>query len=1101
MFTGTITTVAGPGLPVNGAQATTQPIDFPTAAVPDDSGGFYIVSNTQNKIYRVSADGTLTIVAGTGDYDFSGDGGPATFARLASPNGVTLDAAGNLYIADTDNNRIRKITPGGIISTFAGGGPPNSSGDGGPASSASVIRPYGVFADVSGNVFIAESGRIRRVSPDGTILTTSGGVFSPYGVVADGSGNVYFAVSTGHTIRKISPQGILTIVAGNGTPGFSGDGGPATAAQLNFPQSVAIDGAGNLLIADTENCRIRKVTPDGVISTVVGTGEFAFGGDGGPAVSARINQPHGVAADSSGNIFVPDYFNHRIRKVTPAGSISTVAGNGTYGFSGDGGPAAGARIFQEDIAVDAAGNLLIADRGNFRVRQVTPAGIISTIAGTGIPGFSGDGGPAVAARVSTAYGIAVDAAGNIFVADYGGARVRKINPAGIISTVAGTGVPGFSGDGGPATSARLNNPAGVAVDSTGNLFIADALNNRVRKVTPDGTVSTVAGNGIAGFSGDGGPAVLAQLNFRGGIAVDAAGALYFTDTLNNRVRKVTPDGIISTLAGNGTAGFSGDGGPALSAQLYQPLGLAVDTLGNLFIADFVNARIRMVTPDGIITSVAGTGPIGYSGDGGPAVAAQLNRPGSLALDATGSLFISDVFNYRVRKLTFKEQSDFVISDRGGLSVRSSGTLSATAVGYAAIEPGGRSAPAGLAIFGFRKNNVLVSEAGVPASPRIRTGRSYAEISTTANTGLAIANPNNEPAIVSFYFTNADGNLATDSTTIQPNAQIAKFLNEPPFNGPLPWSGTFTFTSSVPVAVTALYGFTNERGEFLITTLPIVDLDATPSTTPVIFPHFAAGAGWTTDLVIVNPSAARISGNVLFRGGTGSPVYDPLPYSVPPAGAVKITLGPVSQGAMTGSVRLVPNPNSVSPAGVAIFSFRKDSITVAQAGVPAAAAGTAFRLYAEGSASIQAGLAVSNESNVTASVSFELTRLDGSSTGLTGTVPLAAGSQAALYLSQIPGFALLPTTFQGILRVSSVAPISVVALRQHTNERGDPIITTVPPINESVPPPAGPLFFPHIVDSGGYTTQFVLFSGQPGSSPSGTLELFSYSGGALNLTFR
>jgi uncharacterized protein (TIGR03437 family) len=336
---------------------------------------------------------------------------------------------------------------------------------------------------------------------------------------------------------------VITTVAGNGTLGYSGDGGPATSAEFDNPQSVAVDSGGNLFIGDIWNNRIRKVTPAGTISTVAGNGTLGYSGDGGPATSAELQYPQSVAVDSGGNLFIADLYNYRIRKVTPAGTISTVAGNGTAGFSGDGGPATSAALsFPKSVAVDGAGNLFVADQFNNRVRKVTPAGTISTVAGNGTAGFSGDGGPAISAELNNPTGVAVDGAGNLFIADYYNNRVRKVTPAGIISSVAGSGTAGFSGDGGPATSAELYDPLGVAVDGTGNLFIADFWNSRIREVTLAGTISTVAGNGTAGFSGDGGPATSAELRYPSDVAVDGAGNLFIADENNNRIRKLTPPG-------------------------------------------------------------------------------------------------------------------------------------------------------------------------------------------------------------------------------------------------------------------------------------------------------------------------------------------------------------------------------------------------------------------------------------------------------------------------------------------------------------------------------------------------------------------------------
>jgi len=343
------------------------------------------------------------------------------------------------------------------------------------------------------------------------------------------------------------------------------------------------------------------------------------------------------------------------------GIITTVAGGGTsVNGLGDGGPATSAFVIATAVAVDAHGNLFIADFEN-RIRKVS-SGVITTVAGSGMfgmPGFSGDGGPATSASLYSPTSVAVDASGNLFIADNKNERIRKVTASGIITTVAGSGPTcatppcgGLSGDGGPATSAQLNNPFSVAVDASGNLFIADVGNNLIRKVSASGIITTVAGSGSYGFSGDGGPATSASLNTPYGVAVDASGNLLISDTGNNRIRKVLASGIITTVAGNGTAGVTGDGGPAISAELKGPGGIAADAFGNLFIADNpygVTNRIREVSASGVITTVAGNGTAGFSGDGGPAISAELDQPYNLAVDASGNLFIAD--NSRIRKVS------------------------------------------------------------------------------------------------------------------------------------------------------------------------------------------------------------------------------------------------------------------------------------------------------------------------------------------------------------------------------------------------------------------------------------------------------------------
>jgi sugar lactone lactonase YvrE len=344
----------------------------------------------------------------------------------------------------------------------------------------------------------------------------------------------------------------LLTVAGTGKVGFSGDGGPATQARLNTPAGLAADRLGNLFIADGFNNRVRKVSPDGTISTVAGGGHPADHlGDGGPATAASLNAPFGLAVDAEGTLFVGDIFNSRIRRVSPGGTITTVAGNGKAGYSGDGGPATEASLNGANtMAVDATGNLFFTDFGNQAVRRVSPAGMITTVAGNGKYGDSGDGGPATDARFKTLSGVAVDATGNVFISDWLTERVRRVSPDGIITTVVGGGTPADGlGDGDLATKARLKLPRGLAVDPGGNLFVSDNGHFRVRRVGPDGIIITVAGSGLRGFSGDGGPATEAHLNAPINLAIDRSGDLFIGDSWqqvpddnntlgNNRIREV-----------------------------------------------------------------------------------------------------------------------------------------------------------------------------------------------------------------------------------------------------------------------------------------------------------------------------------------------------------------------------------------------------------------------------------------------------------------------------------------------------------------------------------------------------------------------------------
>ncbi len=669
---GTITTVAGPGdFGGDGGAAVAAWLRNPFGVAVDGSGNLYIADWSNQRIRKVDADGSISTVAGDGTEGYSGDGGAATAAQLSGPSGVAVDGSGNLYIADSGNQRIRKVDADGAITTVAGDGTEGYSGDGGAATAARLADPSGVAVDGSGNLYIADRSnrRIRKVDVDGAITTVAGDgtkgysgdggaataaqLSGPSGVAVDGSGNLYIADWSNQRIRKVDADGVITTVAGDGTYGFGGDGGAATAAQLSSPSGVAVDGSGNLYIADRSNRRIRKVDADGVITTVAGDGTYGFGGDGGAATAARLRNPTGVAVDGSGNLYIADSFNHRIRKVDAATeNISTAAGASSGGA--DGGPAIQARLTQPlGAAVDGSGNLYIADSFNQRIRKVDADGVITTVAGDGTYGYSGDGGAAAAAQLDFPQGVAVDGSGNLYIADSFNQRIRKVDADGAITTVAGDGTYGFGGDGGAATAAQLGSPYGVAVDGSGNLYIADSFNHRIRKVDTGGAITTVAGDGTEGYSGDGGAAAAAQLNFPQGVAVDGSGNLYIADQGNRRIRKVDADGAITTVAGTGSSGFGGDGGAATAAQLREPRSVAVDSAGNLYIADSFNNRIRKVdAATDRISTVAGDGTYGYGGDGGAATAAKLRFPQGVAVDGSGNLYIADQNNNRIRKVDF-----------------------------------------------------------------------------------------------------------------------------------------------------------------------------------------------------------------------------------------------------------------------------------------------------------------------------------------------------------------------------------------------------------------------------------------------------------------
>lgn len=368
-------------------------------------------------------------------------------------------------------------------------------------------------------------------------------------------------------------QSTVSTVAGSGAIGFSGDGGPATAASFNRSVNVHLDALGNLYVADENNHRIRRIDPRGVITTFAGNGAAGFSGDNGPAAAASLNGPTGVCSDAQGNVYVNDNLNRRIRRVDRSGVITTFAGNGGQGWSGEGGPAAAATLtLPIRCAVDAQGTLFFVDQGAHRVARID-GGVLNRIARTGARGFSGDGGPAASAVLDNPTALAVDYAGNVFFSDQFNHRIRRIAPGGTITTIAGTGAQGFSGDNGPATAAQVNFPGAMATDQSGNLYFTDGPNQRTRRISRAGVIATIAGNGIAGFSGDGGPATAASFNGAFGITLDASGNLYVADTLNNRIRR------ISGIGPGSAPTFSTEG--TVNAASFRP-GLAPGSLATIF---------------------------------------------------------------------------------------------------------------------------------------------------------------------------------------------------------------------------------------------------------------------------------------------------------------------------------------------------------------------------------------------------------------------------------------------------------------------------------------------------------------------------------------
>ncbi len=620
-----------------------------------------------------------------------GDGGPATQALLSGPRNAVVDASGNIFIADSLNQRVRKVDAAtGTITTIAGNGAPGRAQDGDVALLASLDEPSGLALDGAGNVYIADrlNNTVWQLTADGRLLRVAGsGVQSgsidgdhpgspgnnptddlndgqlatfatlngPTRVAVDATGNVFISDTGNNRVREVdaSTKRIAT-VAGTGVAGPGVDG-PATSSPLNRPIGLAFAPDGSLYIADTGNNQIRKLA-GGTLTLVAGNGQAGPGGNGQPALSASFSAAAEIAVDpTTGDVFIADTNDNQIRVLSAAnGTVNAVAGDGNLGFR-DNVPGFSAEFRHPGVALAPGGKLIIVDTDNNRLRQYDrTADLVTTLAGT--DNLPGDGGPAVNAILNRPTGVAADAAGNVFISEHDSHRVRKVDANGVITTVVNQqGNNAAPADGSSAINAGLQQPTGIALDASNNLYIADALGHQVYVVDAGGVLHFLAGNGTACPSpqsacGDNGPATNAMLNTPLRVAFAPDGSLYVADFNDNRIRRIDAGGTITTVAGTGAPGSGGDGGPAASAAFNQPSGVAFDAAGNLFIADFGNNRVRRVDTAGTVTTVAGTGVAGSLGDGGNGATAQLNAPTDLVFMADGSLLIVDQNNNKIRRM-------------------------------------------------------------------------------------------------------------------------------------------------------------------------------------------------------------------------------------------------------------------------------------------------------------------------------------------------------------------------------------------------------------------------------------------------------------------
>jgi streptogramin lyase len=647
----TFTTLAGYATYANSADGAgnTARFDIPQGVAVDRAGNVYVTDTFFNQtIRKVTPEGVVATLAGLAGNSGSADG-TGSAARFYNPFGVMVDSAGNVYVADEANNTIRKVTPTGVVTTVAGlaGSPGSADGTG---SDARFFGPEGIATDSAGCIYIADTlnHTIRKVAPGGVVTTLAGlagnrgnddGMGSdarfnaPGGLGVDSAGCIYVADIANHTIRKMTPTGVVTTVAG--LAGNSGtNDGTGSAARFCYPRGVAVDSAANIYVADSGNHTIRKVSPAGVVTTLAGLAGNPGSADG-TGSAALFADPEGVAVDSAGNVYVADTSNATIRKMSPAGVVTTLAGlsenYSTFG-SADGLRSDARFFFPMGLAVDGAGSVYVPDRNNHTIRQVTPAGVVTTLAGLAGTVGSADG-TGTAARFNNPYGTAVDAAGSVYVADYYNHTIRKLMQVGtnwMVSTLAGLAGSAGSADG-TGGNARFAFPSGVAVDHAANVYVADNGNRTIRKVTPAGEVTTLA----TGF------------NTPYGVAVDSAANVFVADAYNYTICKVTPAGVVTTLAGL-TGSPGSDDGTGSAARFNEPFNVAVDGAGNVYVADEANSTIRKVTPSGVVTTLAGLAGSPGSDDG-TGSAARFQTPLGVAVDGAGSVYVADTQNSTIRK--------------------------------------------------------------------------------------------------------------------------------------------------------------------------------------------------------------------------------------------------------------------------------------------------------------------------------------------------------------------------------------------------------------------------------------------------------------------
>jgi len=858
----------------------------PHGVAVDSAGNVYVADIGDNVVRKITAGtGIISTFAGTGTYGHTGDGGPATSAELWEPNAIVIDSAGNLYIAENGDNVVRKVDAStGVISTYAG----NPNGTGGTNSSATNISfgYIGALAlDPSGNLYIGGESYVWKVNAGtGNASQVETNPVTYFGLIAglalDNQNNLYVSDSIYNVVDKINTQGTLTTFAGVTTGnGQWGNGIPATSAYLSSPSGLAFDSIGNLYIADTFDFAIREINTNGIINTIAGAFQnpYTVSGDGSPATSVGLTYPQYIALDGAGNIYLSDFGHNGVRKINaaappptqtaaaPAFSIAAgaypdtqtvtlndstpgakiyVAFNGspaTAGSEGYHGPISVTGSVTIQAAAVGPGYLPSSATTATYTITTPPTALISTIAGSANSyGFSGSGGPATSAQFEQPQAVAFDSAGNLYIADSSNNVVWMVTSGTqIITIVAGNGTAGFSGDSGQATAAELQEPSGVVVDKAGNLYIADNGNGRIRMVaTGTGIITTIAGPGSFNVIGDGGPATSASIGGAYGLAIDNMNNLYIADFGYYRIRKIDlGTGIITTVAGGGASSSIFQEGMAATDAYLQPLDVTVDSAGNLYFPESFSARIlKLSASNGTLTTVAGNGTEStIDNDGGLASQTPIIPARGIAVDTAGNVYFS-TDNAAVRKV---DASTGIITTTAGNYYFGYGGDGGAAAMAGLDSPEGLALDASGSLYIADADNVVVREVTFPPPAATPTFSLPAGAYTGAQTiGISDATPNS-----TIYYT-------TDGST--------------PSTGSSVYSKSLTLTSSgtlQAIAVTSNYTESAvASASYTITMLtPTIQLTASANSS------FASNA--VTFTATVSSTSGSPSGTVAFLDGT------------------------------------------------------------------------------------------------------------------------------------------------------------------------------------------------------------------------------------------